>query len=167
VEHDGYRVVQRLRAAAMGLPFIPAPDVEKCELSEKDPPRFVEDPFTGARVSVEQAYSPEVAVLHVQAADEQGNLFIEDPTTDLLIANASQRVLATAETRVERLERVTIPAFQVEAVAHVQSGAWPTGCLGSSGYDERALLDYLELAEAGREQEWLARATRRLTLRAA
>ena len=24
-EHDGYRIVQRLRAAAMGLPFLPVP----------------------------------------------------------------------------------------------------------------------------------------------
>jgi glutaconate CoA-transferase subunit A len=161
VEHDGYRVVQRLRAAAMGLPFLPAPDIEKSELASKDPPAFVTDPFSGQRVPVERAFSPDVAVVHVQAADEQGNLFIEDPTTDLLIANASKRVLATAEVRVPRLERVTIPAFQVEHVAEVAGGAWPTGCLGVSDYDEGALLEYLELAEAGREASWLSQAASR------
>jgi glutaconate CoA-transferase subunit A len=143
VEHDGYRVVQRLRAAAMGLPFLPAPDIEKSELASKDPPAFVTDPFSGQRVPVER------------------NLFIEDPTTDLLIANASKRVLATAEVRVPRLERVTIPAFQVEHVAEVAGGAWPTGCLGVSDYDEGALLEYLELAEAGREASWLSQAASR------
>jgi glutaconate CoA-transferase subunit A len=155
VEHEGYRVVQRLRAAGMGLPFIPAPDIDACELSSLDPPRYAEDPFTGQKVPVEQAFSPDVALIHAQAADEQGNLFIEDPTTDLLIANASKRVLATAETRVRRLDRVTLPGFQVEMVAEAAGGALPTGCYGAYEYDEAALLSYLELAEAGRAREWL------------
>jgi glutaconate CoA-transferase subunit A len=155
VEHEGYRVVQRLRAAGMGLPFIPAPDIDACATSQLEPPRYAVDPFTGAQVPVEQAFHPDVAVVHAQAADEQGNLFIEDPTTDLLIAGAAHRVLATAEVRVPRLARVTLPAFQVEAVAVAQGGALPTGCLSAYDYDEAALLEYLALAEAGREGEWL------------
>jgi glutaconate CoA-transferase, subunit A len=155
VEHEGYRVVQRLRAAAMGLPFIPAPDIDACELSTLEPPRFVEDPFTGLRVPVEQAYFPDVALVHAHLGDDQGNLFIEDPTTDLLIAGAAKRVLATVERRVPKLARVTVPAFQVEAVAVVPGGALPSGCVGDYDYDETALLEYLALAEAGRAGEWL------------
>ncbi len=162
VEHDGYRVVQRLRAASMGLPFIPAPDVDSSDLASMDPPRYAEDPYTGERVPVEQAFHPDVAILHAHAADEQGNLYIEDPTTDVLLAGAALRVLATAETRVARLPRVTIPAFQVEQVAEKAGGALPTGCLGAYSYDEAALLDYLQLAEAGREGEWLEAMTRPL-----
>ena len=155
-EHDGYRVVQRLRAACMGLPFLPAPDVDASELARLDPPRFVEDPFTGERVPVERALYPDVTLLHARAADEQGNVFIEDPTTDVLLAGAARRVLVTAEERVLRLPRVTIPAFQVERVAHAPRGALPTGCAGVYSYDELSLLEYLDLAEAGREHEWLA-----------
>jgi glutaconate CoA-transferase subunit A len=73
----------------------------------------------------------------------------------VLLAGAALRVLATAEKRVARLPRVTIPAFQVEQVAEAPGGALPTGCLGAYSYDEAALLGYLELAEAGREGEWL------------
>src|SRR6185312_7908670 len=36
-EHDGYRVVQRFRAAAMGLPFLPVPDAEASAVSRLDP----------------------------------------------------------------------------------------------------------------------------------
>lgn len=156
-EHDGYRVVQRLRAAAMGVPFLPAPDAEACALSALEPPNFVVDPFTNQPVAVEQAFYPDVAIIHAHAADEQGNLFIEDPTTDLLVAGAARHVLATAEVRVSRLHRVTIPSFQVALVTEQSRGASPTGCLGKYGYDEAALLAYLELAEAGREAEWLER----------
>src|SRR5215475_8256798 len=128
VEHDGYRVVQRLRAASMGLPFIPAPDADVSELSTLEPPEYAVDPFTGERVPVERAFHPDVALVHAHAADEAGNLYIEDPTTDQLVIGAAHRVIATAELRVRQLTRVTVPAFQVERVSEVPGGAWPTGC---------------------------------------
>ncbi|MCY1075607.1 CoA transferase subunit A [Archangium lansingense] len=154
-EHDGYRVVQRLRAAAMGVPFLPAPDADVSELADAEPLQVVVDPFTGKSVPVEQAFYPDVALIHARAADERGNLFIEDPTTDLLVAGAARRVLATAEERVSRLPRVTIPGFQVERVALVRQGALPTGCAGLYPHDDAMLADYLSLAEAGREAEFL------------
>lgn len=154
-EHDGYRVVQRLRAAAMGLPFLPAPDADVSALAQDDPPALVTDPFTQERVPVEKAFYPDVALLHAQAADDAGNLFFEDPTTDLLMAGAARRVLATAEKRVRQLPRVTLPAFQVHRVAEVPRGAWPTGCLGAYTHDEPALLSYLAQAEAGEAQAWI------------
>jgi len=46
-EHDGYRVVQRLRAAAMGLPFLPVPEVEASAVAQGAPAPAVTDPFTG------------------------------------------------------------------------------------------------------------------------
>jgi glutaconate CoA-transferase subunit A len=162
-EHDGYRVVQRLRAAALGLPFIPAPDIDSSELSTFDPPAFVEDPFTGAKVPVERAFYPDVTIVHAQAADDRGNLYIEDPTTDLIVAGAAHRLLATAEKRVASLPRVTIPSFQVDSIAEVPGGARPTGCAGFYGHDEEALLAYLALADAGREREWLDSAIRART----
>jgi glutaconate CoA-transferase subunit A len=157
-EHDGYRIVQRLRAAAMGLPFIPAPDIDVSDLAALRPVHYTDDPFTGKRVPVEQALSPDVALIHAHAADEQGNLYIEDPTTDVLVASAARRVLATAEERVPRLSRVTIPAFQVERVAEARGGALPTGCVGRYPHDESSLLCYLTLAEDGRHHEWLVAA---------
>ena len=154
-EHDGYRIVQRLRAAAMGVPFLPAPDADVSELSTLEPPAYAIDPFTGARVPVERAFHPDVALVHAHAADEEGNLYIEDPTTDLLVIGAAHRVIATAETRVAALPRVTVPAFQVESVAFAPGGAWPTGCVGHYAHDEAALLAYLDAAQAGDGAAWI------------
>ncbi len=154
-EHDGYRIVQRLRAAAMGLPFLPAPDADVSELSTLEPPLYTIDPFTGARVPVERAFHPDVALVHAHAADEAGNLFIDDPTTDQLVVDAARRVIATAECRVKALPRVTVPAFQVELVAEARGGAWPTGCAGMYPHDEAALLAYLAAAEEGRGAQWI------------
>src|SRR6185369_17413742 len=102
---DGYRIVQRLRAASMGLPFIPAPDADVSEVSTLDPPAYAVDPFTGLKVPVERAFHPDVALVHAHAADDAGNLYFEDPTTDLLVVGAAQRVIATAEVRVRALTR--------------------------------------------------------------
>jgi glutaconate CoA-transferase, subunit A len=154
-EHDGYRVVQRLRAAGMGLPFIPAPDSDVSELATLDPPAYAIDPFTGARVPVERAFHPDVALVHAHAADDAGNLYLEDPTTDLLMVGAAHRVIATAEVRVRALPRVTVPAFQVERVSEALGGAWPTGCVGCYPHDEIALLAYLDAADLERGDDWL------------
>ncbi|HEV3457189.1 MAG TPA: CoA-transferase [Thermoanaerobaculia bacterium] len=154
-EHDGYRVVQRFRAAAMGLPFLPVPDADACELSRRDPPPLVTDPFTGEAVPVERACHPDVALIHARAADEAGNLWIEDPTTDLLLAGAARSVIATAEERVARVPRATVPGFMVDLLVEEPLGAYPTGCLGVYGADAAHLERYLGLAEQGREAEYV------------
>jgi glutaconate CoA-transferase subunit A len=155
IEHDGYRVVQRLRAASMGIPFLPAPDADVSELSTQSPLRYATNPFTGEQVPVEEALYPDVALLHAQAADNAGNLWIEDPTTDLLLAGAAKRVLATVEKRVEKLPRVSLAGFQVEQVALAPMGAWPTGCAGYYAHDEAALQRYLSMAEDKLEAQFL------------
>lgn len=154
-EHDGYRIVQRLRAASMGVPFLPAPDADVSELADAEPLRTVVDPFSGQSVPVEPAFYPDVALIHARAADERGNLFIEDPTTDLLMVGAARRVLATAEERVPRLPRVTVPGFQVESVSLAPGGALPTGCAGLYPHDDAMLAEYLALAETGRQDQFL------------
>jgi len=155
-EHDGYRVVQRFRAAAMGLPFLPVPDAGASALLQLDPLPHVTDPFTGESVPVERALHPDVALIHARAADRDGNLWIEDPTTDVLLTGAARRVIATFEERVDRVPRATIPGFQVDLLVEEPRGAWPTGCLGLYPADTAHLERYLALAEAGREGEYLA-----------
>ncbi len=154
-EHDGYRIVQRLRAAAMGLPFLPVPGYGGNDLARADPLPMVEDPFTGDQVPVERAVHPDVALIHAQAADDDGNLFIEDPTTDRVIAEAAHRVVATAERRVPRVPRATIPGFMVDRLVEEPHGAYPTGCTGYYPADETHLAAYLRQAKAGDEKRYL------------
>lgn len=154
-EHDGYRLVQRLRAAAMGVPFLPVPDFDASAVARQLPLPSVTDPFTGEQVPVERAFHPDVALIHARAADARGNLWIEDPTTDLAIAGAARRVVATAEQRLERLPDSTIPGFMVDRVVEQPFGAYPTGCLGLYAADEAHLEGYLKAAEAGEETRYL------------
>ena len=162
-EHDGYRLVQRLRAAAMGVAFLPVPDFDASAVAQRMPLPSVVDPFSGDEVPVERAFHPDVALIHARAADERGNLWIEDPTTDLTIAGAAHRVVATAEERVERVPNATIPGFMVDVVVEQSYGAYPTGCTGLYPANEAHLHDYLGAAQAGAEDGYLdavVRATR-------
>ncbi len=154
-EHDGYRIVQRFRAAAMGLPFLPVPDFDASAVSQLDPLPQVKNPFTGDWVHVERPFYPDVVLLHARAADDERNLFIEDPTTDLLLAGAARRIVATAEERVSRISRATVPGFMVDLVVEEPRGAFPTGCLGAYPADTAHLERYLQLAEEGRAREYL------------
>ena len=104
---------------------------------------------------MERAFHPDVALVHARAADEDGNLWIEDPTTDVLVAGAAKRVIATAEERVARVPRATIPGFMVDLVVDEPCGAWPSGCAGLYPADEAHLGRYLDLAEDSREGEYL------------
>ncbi len=154
-EHDGYRLVQRLRAAAMGVAFLPVPDSDASAVARQAPLPSVTDPFTGEEVPVDSAFHPDVALIHARAADSSGNLWIEDPTTDLTIAGAARRVVATADARVERVPDATIPGFMVDLVVEQPFGAYPTGCLGLYPADEAHLDRYLRAAQAGEETSYL------------
>uniref|UniRef100_UPI000B2E1CC3 CoA-transferase n=1 Tax=Clostridium sp. NkU-1 TaxID=1095009 RepID=UPI000B2E1CC3 len=58
----------------------------------------IEDPFTKEPVTVVKAIRPDVAVIHVQEADEEGNARITGPLfEDVLFSRAAKRVFLTAE----------------------------------------------------------------------
>jgi glutaconate CoA-transferase subunit A len=159
-EHDGYRIVQRLRAAAMGVPFLPVPDFDASAVALRSPLPSVTDPFTGEQVPVEAAFHPDVALIHARAADHRGNLWIEDPTTDLPIAGAAHRIVATVEERVDRIPSATIPGFMVDMVVEEPFGAYPTGCVGLYPADEEHLDLYLSGAAKGDEAAYLDQVVR-------
>ena len=83
------------------------------------------------------------ALLHAQFADKTGNLLIEDPYVDVLLAQASGGVLATAETLVAKIDEPTIPAARVQQIALVKNGAAPTSCLGHYGRDPLGVRQHI------------------------
>ena len=154
-ERDVYEIVQGLRAAALGLPYLQAPGVEASGYMTVNRTRTIEDPATGERVAVAPAIRPDVALVHAQMADRKGNLRIDDLYAEDLLARASGRVIATAETIVDRLDAPTIPHFLVDCVAEAPGGAFPTSCHRAYRYSAPHLRDYLAAASQGRMDEYL------------
>ncbi|MBI2311266.1 MAG: CoA transferase subunit A [Betaproteobacteria bacterium] len=151
-----YTLVQQLRAAIFGLPFMPIRSVRGTDFESLHPEfESISCPYTGDRLLLVPALVPDVALIHVQYADRQGNLRVEGPpVADVLFAKASRVVLATAERMVSTEELlalggVTIPYFYVTAVAEVPMGAHPTACYPFYAYDRFHTARYYEAAKAG------------------
>ena len=156
-ERDVYEIVQGLRAAALGLPFLPAPGAEASDYPRVNGTPVVRDGEAGGEVPIARPIRPDVALVHAQAADREGNLFVSDLFAEDLQARASRGVIATAETIVDRLDRPTIPASAVEAVAEVRGGAFPTSCHGHYPYSAPHLREYLAAAASGSPAAYLAK----------
>lgn len=153
-EMDAYAILCGLRAAAMGLPFLPVTDIDGSELDRPEYWSTIQDPFNGKRVTVTRPIQPDIALVHAQAADLCGNLFIEDPVIDELVAKASSKVIASVEKIVKRIERPTIPFYLVDAVVEAPRGAWPSACPGLYPADHPHIELYLKLAGEGRFKDY-------------
>jgi glutaconate CoA-transferase subunit A len=150
-----YTLVQQLRAAIAGLPFMPMRSVRGTDFIALHPEyRTMVCPYTGEELVLVPALRPDVAVLHAQYGDAHGNLYIEGPpVADILFARASTKIIATVEKLVSTAELAakgaTIPYFYVTAVAEVPYGAHPTACYPFYAYDRAHTAEYYRLAREG------------------
>lgn len=152
-EHSCYTVIQSLRAAAFGLPFMPAAGLTGSDLPAVRDFRPVRDPYTGAEVFTVPPIRPAWALIHVSEADAEGNGRIEGSEfEDVLMSRAAGGVILSAERIVpagamaSRPELTKIPGFLVTAVVHAPGGAWPGSCYPLYAYDPAAVAAYLAAA---------------------
>jgi len=159
-EYSHFGMISRLQAGATGLPFMPmnptaAGDLEKANLLY----RKVTDPYSGQDVVVVPALKPDVAIVHVQRADAEGNAHIWGIIGEQKeAAFAAERVIITAEEIVSEDQirsdpnRTLIPGFIVDAVCHVPYCAHPSY---TQGYYDRDNAFYLEWDQISADPEKL------------
>ncbi len=127
----------RFRAAAMGVPFLPALTMLGSDLMAVGGTKTLECPYTGEPLALIPALFPDVALLHVHRADRFGNCQIDGyPHMDADIARAAATVLVTTEEIIpeedirRHPDRTAIPGFVVDALVHAPFGAYPHECYG-------------------------------------
>ena len=153
VEHACYSVIAGLRASAYGLSSQPIASLEGSDAPALTGFKRVKDPYTGKSLYMIPRIRPDWAVLHVQAADAEGNGRISGgPFEDILMSRAAKAVILTAEQIhdssdfAKEPERTSIPAFLVRAVVHAPRGATPGSCYPLYDTDETACAAYIEAA---------------------
>jgi glutaconate CoA-transferase, subunit A len=146
----------RFRAAAMGVPFLPALTMLGSDLMAVGGMKTIEDPYTGQTLAAVPALFPDVAILHVHRADRFGNAQIDGYThMDADIARAATTVLMTAEEIVPEEDtrrypdRTVIPGFVVDALVHVPFGSFPHECYALYEADYDHFQDYTASIDAG------------------
>lgn len=130
-EHSHAAMAARYVAGASGLPFAVLRGYQHTDLAKyTDTIRTIECPFTGESLAAVPALTPDVAVIHAQQADRQGNIGLWGITgVQREVVLASARSLVTVEEVVDELDpRVTavIPHWVVSAVALAPRGAHPS-----------------------------------------
>lgn len=162
-EYTHFEMVARLEAGAAGLPFWPLRS-PATDLASHHAHHTVVCPYTGEEISTVPALVPDVTLVHVQAADEQGNLYVEGLVGEMREAALAARiVLATAEKiypagslRSGR-SSLLLPGFRVSAVAAVPFGAHPSYAAGLYERDSAFYQAWTAIArDADYCQRWLA-----------
>ena len=148
-EYSHFSMISRLQAGAAGLPFMPMNPTAAGDLEIANPGyKTVQDPYSDGEVVVVPALNPDVAIVHVQRADADGNAQIWGIIGEQKeAAFAADRVILTAEEIVDPQvirsdpNRTLIPGFIVDVVCHVPYCAHPSY---TQGYYDRDNLFYLE-----------------------
>jgi len=149
-DHSNLTLLTALQAGAMGVPYMPTRTALGSDLFKTNSSlRRSVCPFTGEALAAVRAICPDIAIIHVQRSDRFGN---SHAWGNLGIAReaalASRRILLTAEAIVEPEvirsdpNRVLIPGFRVDAVAHTPWGAHPSPVPGCYNRDHQAFLEY-------------------------
>lgn len=154
VEWSNASISWRMKAAAMGVPFLPTRSMLGTDMLKYSAAKVIEDPFTGIRVALLPALILDVALIHVHRADKYGNCQIEGISGFALeMARASKRLIVSAEEIVstdeirKHPERTVIPYYLVDAVVHAPYGSHPGEMAYLYGRDEAGIKEWVEMSK--------------------
>ena len=149
-DHSNFTLALSLHAGAMGVPCGVTRSLFGSDIP-KDQKRFREMscPFSGERLLAVRAVNPDLAVIHAQKADVQGNVQAWGSFgVSLDAVRAAGKVIAVVEEIVSTEEvradpnRTIIPGFLVDAVVREPWGAHPSAVQGRYGHDDDFYVEY-------------------------
>lgn len=142
----------RFKAAACGLPWIPAYIMMGTDTFKHSAAKIVRDPFTDRPICLIPACSPDVAIIHVHRCDKYGNCQIDGILAmDYELARAARRLIITTEEIISNKKirdepwRTVIPYFYVDAVVEVPYGCHPCNMPTLYYFDEEHMGEYLKM----------------------
>jgi glutaconate CoA-transferase, subunit A len=155
-EYSHFGMITRLQAGASGLPFLPMNQTGATDLEKANPSiQRIPDPFGGKDVIVVSALNPDVAIVHVQRADANGNAHLWGIIGEQKeAAFASKKVILTAEEIVDESvirsdpNRTMIPGIVVSAVCHVPFACHPSYAQGYYDRDNEFYLAWDRISES-------------------
>jgi glutaconate CoA-transferase, subunit A len=166
VDYSNFTMALALHAAALGVPFLPTYATLGSDLLKKNGNlREFSSPVSEEKLVAVRALRPDVAILHVQRADAQGNAHIWGSLGVAVDgARAARKIIIVAEEIVEPdvissdPNRTLVPEFLVETVVHEPGGAHPSPVQGYYGRDHAFFAQYHEQTRGVEDfEDWLAR----------
>lgn len=146
-EYSHAALANAYEAGASNLPFAVFRG-HRGQLADQNPNyRPVQCPFTGQELTAVPAMRPDVAVVHAQKADAEGNVLVEGIIgVQKQVVLASRTAIVTVEERVEQFNDVhpnacILPHWTIDAIAVAPRGATPSY---AHGYYERDNAYYID-----------------------
>ncbi len=159
-----FSVALALQAGAMGVPFLPTRTALGSDVAVDN--EFFEpfaSPFTGETLHAVRALVPDVAIVHVQRADAEGNahcwgnfgVMLEAVRAARSVIVCTEEVVA-ADVISSDPNRTVIAGFMVAAVVEARGGAHPSPVQGYYNRDDEAFRQYHADSRAGSD-DWVQR----------
>ncbi|MBU0972252.1 MAG: CoA transferase subunit A, partial [Proteobacteria bacterium] len=162
-EYTNLSLPMMLMAGAMGMPFVPVKDMAGSDLLNvssfmgDNKYKIIDSPFDGRKTVLVPALNPDLAIIHVQQADEFGNAQMWGIGGDCMYgANAAKKVIVSCERIVDREmigkdpSRTIVAASKVVAVVQEPFGSHPGYTPGF--YDTDFAFGYLYQQASNTEQ---------------
>ena len=163
-DHSNFSVGLALKAAAMGLPYLPTFTGIGGDIVRNHPRiRPIEDPFGGPPLLAVGALKPDVTIIHAQRADPDGNTHLwGNLGLTVEAAYAARRTIVVCEEVVapevirSDPNRTVIPGFLTTAVVEEPGGALPSSVQGYWRRDFEPFLHYHRVSRTREGAEsWL------------
>ncbi|HEY5730648.1 MAG TPA: CoA-transferase [Anaerolineales bacterium] len=155
-EYSHFGMITRVQAGASGLPFLPMNQTGATDLENANPNiKRIPDPYGGKDVIAVPALNPDVAIVHVQRADVNGNAHLWGIIGEQKeAAFAAKKVILTAEEIVDEAvirsdpNRTMIPGIVVSVVCHVPFACHPSYAQGYYDRDNEFYLAWDKVSES-------------------
>ncbi|HSJ59082.1 MAG TPA: CoA-transferase [Anaerolineae bacterium] len=156
-EYSHFGMVGRYIAGGAHLPFFPLRSYAGAGQPAANPAiRFVDSPYGDGQIAVVPPLNPDVAIIHAQRADAEGNTQIWGLLgVQKEVAFAARRVVVVVEEIVDEAvvrsdpNRTVIPGLMVDALVHEPRGAHPSY---AQGYYDRDNDFYLAWDRVSRDE---------------
>ena len=161
-EHSHAGLANAYVAGASHLPFAVLRGYAGTDLPRhNDDIAFIDCPFTGQRLSAVRAINPDVAIIHAQQADRQGNVQLWGLAgVQKEAVLAASHAIVTVEEIVDELSThpraMVLPAWVLDAVCHVPNGSWPSYAADFSVRDNSFYEEWDGIArDRDRFRQWM------------
>ncbi len=163
-EYTHFGMVGRYTAGAGNLPFFPLRSFTGSDLpSVNKNIKFVGDPYGKGTIAVVPPLRPDVAIIHAQRADSDGNTQLWGLIgVQKEAAFSAERVVVVVEEIVDETiirhdpNRTLIPGIIVDAVVHEPYGAHPSYVQGYYDRDNQIYLSWDKISrEISQTEQWL------------
>jgi len=155
-EYSHYGLVGRYAAGASRLPFFALRSYVGSDMLAANPLiKVIDDPYGTGKIAVVPPLNPDVAILHAQRADRQGNTQLWGLVgMQKEVAFAAEHVIVVVEEVVDESiiradpNRTLIPGLIVDAVVHEPYGAHPSYVQGYYDRDNEFYLAWDKVSES-------------------